>query len=186
MGKNKKAFTLIELLVAVLIIGILSAIALPQYQKAVEKARFSQALTLLSSMAEAAEIYLMTNGEWPQKLGDLSISLPADYTQNTKAFLTNATIDSLANDDWSVEIDVGVNRNQKALVITRLTGLYRGCFFRYVYSDRDYLQRAIMCGELKGAHLTSYKFNQTQGSCCEKLFHGTYTGGEDVSNYSLP
>lgn len=186
MKNYKQAFTLIELLVVVLIIGILSAVALPQYQKAVEKTKFTQALTLLNSLAQAAEVYLITNGEWPQKLTDLDVQLPADYNKKTQAFLNNATVDALANDEWSVEIDVGANRNQKALVITRLTGLYRGCFFRYVYSDRDYLQRAIMCGELKGAHLTSYKFNQTQGSCCEKLFHGTYTGGQDVSQYSLP
>ena len=74
--KNKQAFTLIELLVVVLIIGILAAVALPQYQKAVWKARFTQAKTMTKSLAEAEEVYYLANGEYTLDPEALSIELP--------------------------------------------------------------------------------------------------------------
>jgi len=58
----KKAFTLIELLVVVLIIGILAAIALPQYQVAVEKSRASEAFLTIKSMREAAQRVVLARG----------------------------------------------------------------------------------------------------------------------------
>ena len=61
MHKNKKAFTLIELLVVVLIIGILSAIALPQYTKAVEKTRAAEAQLITASVQKGVEEWLLAN-----------------------------------------------------------------------------------------------------------------------------
>ena len=60
---NVGGFTLIELLVVVLIIGILSAVALPQYQKAVFKSRFAEAFTNLKTISEAVKLCEMENGK---------------------------------------------------------------------------------------------------------------------------
>lgn len=59
---KKAGFTLTELLVVVLIIGILSAVAFPQYQKAVEKARLAEALTVMASLQKAIDVYILQNG----------------------------------------------------------------------------------------------------------------------------
>lgn len=77
--KNKKnaAFTLIELLVVVLIIGILAAVAVPQYQTAVVKARAMALLPLLRSISDAQQRYYMANGRYTASFSDLDIGMPA-------------------------------------------------------------------------------------------------------------
>ncbi|MBQ9971872.1 MAG: prepilin-type N-terminal cleavage/methylation domain-containing protein [Elusimicrobiaceae bacterium] len=77
---NKKGFTLIELLVVVLIIGILSAVALPQYTRAVEKSRATQGITLVKAIADGQKIYYMANGTYTDKFEDLDIGLPGNPT----------------------------------------------------------------------------------------------------------
>ena len=72
----KKGFTLIELLVVVLIIGILSSVALPQYQKAVYKARVNRVWALLKSIKDAQEVYYMANGTYTDDLSPLDIQIP--------------------------------------------------------------------------------------------------------------
>ena len=79
---NKKAFTLIELLVVVLIIGILAAVALPQYQKAVVKTRYATLKSLTRSIADAAEVYYLANGHYPASFADLDIQLPTPTSTN--------------------------------------------------------------------------------------------------------
>ena len=78
----KQAFTLIELLVVVLIIGILAAVALPQYQAAVDKTKVMGALQLGRSVKMAEEAYYLANGKYTTNQEELDLSF-SDGTGNS-------------------------------------------------------------------------------------------------------
>jgi len=87
MKINNKAFTLVELLVVILIIGILAAIAVPQYQKAILKARLHQGVSLVESLYQAQQAYYLQHGDFATDIDDLDVSIPKDEscekTQNS-------------------------------------------------------------------------------------------------------
>lgn len=76
---NKWAFTLIELLMVVLIIGILAAVAVPQYQKAVEKSKAVELLTVTRTLADAQQRYYLANGKYAKNQQELDIEIKGKY-----------------------------------------------------------------------------------------------------------
>ena len=159
-GMTKRGFTLIELLVVVLIIGILSAVALPQYQKVVEKSRAAEALTLMRSVAEAVRLYHLSNGSYPASLDDLDVTVPYPKVNNY----------SYANAEWKLEYFGQSNLMGCGLRMTRLKGRYREHGFHYFIGD----DRSRLSG------LYCYEY-WTHNTYCTKIWH--LQNGIDLSGY---
>ncbi len=170
--KNKntrRGFTLIELLVVVLIIGILAAVAVPQYQRAVEKSKATQALSLLKSLAQATQSYYLANGKYPTKFEQLDVDMAA-WTGTTKVHLTQIQ-DTRSNEDWSLQLWSSNPSNSIMIMVLRTSGKYK--FAGFVITGTSSIP---MCVEDSSA---GFSYSQ-KGMYCEKLFNGTVI---DPNNY---
>ena len=83
---NRKGFTLVEVLVVVLIIGILTTVALPQYQKAIERSRSAAAITALGNLARGEKAYQVLRNTFTDDLGLLDLDLPGTYDDDRRGF----------------------------------------------------------------------------------------------------
>ena len=79
---SKKGFTLIEILVVVLIVGILTAIALPQYQKVRDRVQYSTVMPIVKTVGDAMERYYMQHGSYPTRMNDIDISLESNEIED--------------------------------------------------------------------------------------------------------
>ena len=86
--KIKKGFTLIEMLVVVLIIGILAGIALPQYNKAVEKAKLTEAKINLKVLVNAAHLHALSGKTFTRDLSELDLSIEGEMSNDNEHIIT--------------------------------------------------------------------------------------------------
>lgn len=161
-------FTLIELLVVVLIIGILSAVALPQYQKAVEKSRAAEAFALARALHAAQEEYKLANGDYTRYFDDLSIGTALSSSGVNRCGL--AAPELRYTKDFAIAL--GTNGQYTGdVAVVRNDGKYK-CYAIGFINDK------LHCSEYPGAHGENF---------CSKAFGGKYSfTTPNWRHYELP
>jgi len=145
---GNKGFTLIELLVVVLIIGILAAIALPQYRRVKDKTIMTEGMKLAKQIADANQRYYLVNNEYADVIGDLDIEFAGDikvFGGTNRIETTNFTISTHGTEENEIAV---VQRNpvyEKYYI--RILSTNPNIFDCYTYSNASKTEQDL-CSQL--------------------------------------
>lgn len=165
-----KGFTLIELLVVVLIIGILAAVAMPQYQVAVAKSRLGAVISTTRAFKNAEEEYYLSNGKYLNDgLEELSFDLTG-FTKIGKGNMSNGKIgyDALSMGDSGRQDVIGYVRNGNEVINSY--GLYLdvsehpGQSYCGAKADDEVANK--VCKSMGGSTFTTSKCTDTFSTAC--------------------
>ena len=180
--ENKHGFTLIELLVVVLIIGILAAIALPQYRRAVAKAEAAQLYGAAADMVRGAQTFYAIQDKWPTKIEELDIpyNLPVVEDSVCKSSALSGGI--VRNEKY--EFVLGTSTSWNTVSTRFASGPYKCTGFMYHLKGNNNLTR-LLCFEKPEGHSTRGVKNK-KGDFCEKVMGYKYYSSDSSTNYFTP
>lgn len=95
--KRSSAFTLLELMVAIAIIGILAAIAVPNFFAYINKARYVVALSDIREISQEANSFFLDNGRYPNNLAEIGMANARDPWGNPYQYLSVANAHGVGN-----------------------------------------------------------------------------------------